>query len=324
MAGIRLRDKAGVVPVRPLPRSFDPSALDALTCRLEACTATWSKKRAIERTPVGAQAEIALMEAVEDVMKFVDHVAREEPRDVFLRMFGCCKRIARIRVVVERVVVSDRFGYDTRVSECLKGCDSVDTILKDLGLAKKLKKALEEQRALVHRRTTVMSNRGPKLAYEAVTVQCPQCEHRFLLPNVSHPKCPGCGKERTTLNAWLQSAKPDSGADVSTSAGSESDGPVEKKRGPPLQEPPADEPEYIDHYTVYLCKEEQLERPRSLPGDHVLEQFREAHVEASRKRRRKATVQAIFDSISATSTCEEAEARVELVLQVFEDQIKHT
>jgi len=67
---------------------------------------------------------------------------------------GDCKRIARIRMCLETAKFSDMYASDQRHPDCLNACESVEQVLKDLGLGWALRQALEQQKeALKARRS---------------------------------------------------------------------------------------------------------------------------------------------------------------------------
>ncbi|CAK9076496.1 unnamed protein product [Durusdinium trenchii] len=74
---------------------------------------------------------------------------RQQLADIF---GGDCSRIARIRTVLDEVVLSDMNCNDQRVRTCTEACETIEKVLEDMGLGWCLKKAQDEQKASFTRR----------------------------------------------------------------------------------------------------------------------------------------------------------------------------
>jgi len=94
------------------------------------------------------EAELDLLEHMEKIRDFMTEALKDtKDRTVLLEIFGGdCSRIARIRAVCEAVIFSDKNAGDQRLKTCLSTCESVETVILDLGFADELKKAQEKEK----------------------------------------------------------------------------------------------------------------------------------------------------------------------------------
>jgi len=99
------------------------------------------------------QTELDLLKQFEDARNLILSVLKGESknREVLRGVFGGdCTRISRIRAVLESAKFSEMNAGDQRPLTCLKACESVEEVLKDLGLEPALARAQREQREALY------------------------------------------------------------------------------------------------------------------------------------------------------------------------------
>ncbi|CAE7317926.1 unnamed protein product [Symbiodinium sp. CCMP2592] len=123
-------------------------------------------------------AELDYLKTLEDARDFMTMMVaktsdnRQQLADIF---GGDCSRIARIRTVLDGVVLSDMNCNDQRVRTCTEACATIEKVLEDMGLGWCLKKACDEQKANLGRRRSSL-DREAALALAAAQVEQAQAE----------------------------------------------------------------------------------------------------------------------------------------------------
>lgn len=133
---------------------------DAFDWKLATLEANLVKhKSLVGRKVKQQQVELDFLIMFEEIQKFIMTLLKETgSRDKLQNIFGGdCGRIVRLRVVLETVQFSDQNVNDKRRDDCLKACESVEQVLKDLGCSDSLRGALaKETMALQRRQSTLM------------------------------------------------------------------------------------------------------------------------------------------------------------------------
>ncbi|CAE7778449.1 unnamed protein product [Symbiodinium pilosum] len=115
-------------------------------------------------------AELDYLKTLEDARDFMTMMVtktsdnRQQLADIF---GGDCSRIARIRTVLDGVVLSDMNCNDQRVRTCTEACATIEKVLEDMGLGWCLKKACDEQKANLGRRRSSVDREALLAASQA-------------------------------------------------------------------------------------------------------------------------------------------------------------
>lgn len=130
-----------------VPRS--PSGMDEVLNRMSAKLAKMDSSRG---STVGLpRAELELLAQIEISRDFMMDILRKQgERQLLQDIFGGdCARIARLRVLCESVEFSEMNAGDQRLKTCLSACESMEQVLKDLGLDESLCQAQTRERAIL-------------------------------------------------------------------------------------------------------------------------------------------------------------------------------
>mmetsp|Transcript_58674 Transcript_58674/g.136956 ORF Transcript_58674/g.136956 Transcript_58674/m.136956 type:complete len:263 (-) Transcript_58674:58-846(-) len=95
------------------------------------------------------QAELELLKEVSESTQIMRNALRSgKGQHAVLKSIFCddCVRIACLRAIVESIHFSEKFASDTHVAACLKEIDSVERVLRDLGLEPVLEKRKQDAR----------------------------------------------------------------------------------------------------------------------------------------------------------------------------------
>lgn len=98
-------------------------------------------KGSIVRRP---QTELDLLRYMEDARDLMTAVLRDDSRDrgTLRQIFGGdCTRVSRVRAVLEAVSLSEMNACDQRAPGCLRACESIEQVLRGLGLDNALRDA---------------------------------------------------------------------------------------------------------------------------------------------------------------------------------------
>lgn len=87
------------------------------------------------------KAELELNQQFEVVRDTLQLAVGCSDRSLILTLFGDCKRIAEVQCYTENAAFSANMGGPELKDACLKACESVESVLNDLGKAKELKAA---------------------------------------------------------------------------------------------------------------------------------------------------------------------------------------
>jgi len=122
--------------------------IDDILCKMESTSAKVELyKTSKVKLPM---AELDYLKTLEDARDFMTMMVtktsenRQQLADIF---GGDCSRIARIRTVLDEVVLSDMNCQDQRVRTCTEACETIEKVLEDMGLGWCLKKAQSEEKA---------------------------------------------------------------------------------------------------------------------------------------------------------------------------------
>jgi len=143
-------------------------------------------------------AELDYLKTLEDARDFMTTMVkktsenRQELADIF---GGDCSRIARIRTVLDEVVLSDMNCQDQRVRTCTEACETIEKVLEDMGLGWCLKKAQSEEKASFTKRRSSLDREDVLKAVQQIEAQeATAVEVEDLSP-----------KEKKAADAWSQS-----------------------------------------------------------------------------------------------------------------------
>ncbi|CAK9060543.1 unnamed protein product [Durusdinium trenchii] len=92
-------------------------------------------------------AEINLLKVCEEVRDLLTTALISRSRDWLKEVFGgSCQRTAKVCAVLEAARLSPERASDPRLQGCRNACESVEEVLKDLGLGAALRAAQERER----------------------------------------------------------------------------------------------------------------------------------------------------------------------------------
>merc|ERR1712014_18025 len=91
--------------------------------------------------------ELELLTKVEQMRDFMSSVLQDDKSALIEIFGGDCSRIARIRCVLEGVHFSKKNAKDRRLTMCMRACESVESILVDMGFQEMLSSAQKEVEA---------------------------------------------------------------------------------------------------------------------------------------------------------------------------------
>merc|ERR1719379_2297386 len=81
--------------------------------------------------------------------------AEQSGREQLMAAYGNdCARISRTHAVLEAIQTSQLAGnFEDRIVQCQKTCESVERVLRDIGLAGELRRAREQERTRLYKQT---------------------------------------------------------------------------------------------------------------------------------------------------------------------------
>ncbi|CAE7683148.1 Tmod2 [Symbiodinium sp. CCMP2456] len=147
-------------------------------------------------------AELDYLKTLEDARDFMTMMVtktsdnRQQLADVF---GGDCSRIARIRTVLDGVVLSDMNCNDQRVRTCTEACATIEKVLEDMGLGWCLKKACDEQKANLGRRRSSLDREAALAMAQAAQAAEAQSQQAEVAPVAPSP-----AKVSTAADQWAQ------------------------------------------------------------------------------------------------------------------------
>lgn len=148
-------------------------------------------------------AELDYLKTLEDARDFMTMMVtktsdnRQQLADIF---GGDCSRIARIRTVLDGVVLSGMNCNDQRVRTCTEACATIEKVLEDMGLGWCLKKACDEQKANLGRRRSSL-DREAALAMAQAAQAAAQAQQAEVAPVAEEPSA---AKASKAADQWAQ------------------------------------------------------------------------------------------------------------------------